>query len=115
MEYGNITPAWTSSTAATSASSIDFVVSPGADPRRITLEFDGAGLPTLGDSGDLVLRPEAGELRMRRPRIYQFRDGAQQPIIVVQQTGRVGFKIIDRRVAAARDRPRAGLLDLSRR
>ena len=70
----------------------DFVVSPGADPRRITLEFDGAGLPTLGDSGDLVLRPEAGELRMRAPSHLSVprRSPAGGPIIVVQQTGRVG-------------------------
>ncbi len=54
----------------------DLVVAPGADPGKIHLSFDGvAGLEL---DGDLVLRMKDGELRLRRPVIYQERAGRRQ-------------------------------------
>ncbi|MCU1235482.1 MAG: hypothetical protein JWP63_3449 [Candidatus Solibacter sp.] len=48
----------------------DFLVAPGADPRRIRLEFEGAR-EIRSDGGELVLSTAAGELRQRAPVIYQ--------------------------------------------
>jgi Beta-propeller repeat len=58
----------------------DFVVAPGADPAAVVLAFDGAREVRLDDAGDLVLTTGAGELRLRRPVIYQETDGGRQPI-----------------------------------
>jgi uncharacterized protein (TIGR03437 family) len=48
----------------------DFLVAPGADPRRIRIEFEGADRIRAED-GDLVARTAAVELRQRAPVIYQ--------------------------------------------
>src|SRR5262245_25356454 len=42
----------------------DFVVAPGADPRMITLAFEGADTLTVNSRDDLVLRTNGGELRL---------------------------------------------------
>jgi len=44
----------------------DFLVAPGADPRRIRLTFSGVAL-RLSPEGDLL----AGTIRLRKPRAYQ--------------------------------------------
>ena len=49
----------------------DFVVSPGANPGKIKLAFDGADAITNDASGDLVVKIGGAEMRSRRPRIYQ--------------------------------------------
>src|SRR5437870_4867982 len=49
----------------------DFLVAPGADPSLIAVEFQGASTAQLDASGDLLLRTPAGELRQRRPLLYQ--------------------------------------------
>ena len=49
----------------------DFVVAPGADPSRIRLAFDGADKVRVDKAGDLVLGTTAGDLRFRKPRVYQ--------------------------------------------
>ena len=49
----------------------DFVVAPGADPSRIFLRFDGADSVRVGDGGELVLTVGAGEIRHKRPLIFQ--------------------------------------------
>ncbi len=49
----------------------DFVVTPGADPRLIRLDLSGAKTTRLDANGDLVLRTQAGETRLRRPTLYQ--------------------------------------------
>jgi hypothetical protein len=50
----------------------DFSVAPGADASRITLSFEGAGEMRIED-GDLVVKTGWGELRHRKPRVYQVR------------------------------------------
>jgi hypothetical protein len=55
----------------------DFVVAPGADPSPIQLHFDGATDMTIDAGGDLVLDTPAGEVRQRRPHIYQDIDGSR--------------------------------------
>ena len=53
----------------------DFVVQPGADPNVIRLGIEGAQDVRL-EQGDLVLASAAGEVRLRRPQIYQQVNGA---------------------------------------
>ncbi len=74
----------------------DFEVAPGADPGRIRLRFDGAEQISLDEAGDLVLRTAAGEIKQRRPVIYQMAQGARREIAgryAIKQTGEVGFEL----------------------
>src|SRR5439155_4514335 len=45
----------------------DFVVRPGADPKRILLDFRGADKLEVDAQGDLVLHTPAGVIRQRKP------------------------------------------------
>jgi len=65
----------------------DFIVAPGADPRAIRLDFAGAREAWLEDNGDLVLKTDAGEVRQRRPVVYQEIDGERRAV-----TGRYWLK-----------------------
>jgi hypothetical protein len=58
----------------------DLIVKPGADPRAIRLAFDGVKSLRLDRGGDLVLRLAAGEVRQRKPRVYQEVDGGVREI-----------------------------------
>jgi Abnormal spindle-like microcephaly-assoc'd, ASPM-SPD-2-Hydin/Cep192 domain 4/Beta-propeller repeat len=58
----------------------DFVVAPGADPRAIRLDVAAVGEPSrvhrrgpveIATNGDLVIRIEGGEVRFRKPVVYQ--------------------------------------------
>src|SRR5687767_13677468 len=49
----------------------DFVLAPGADPRRIRLAFHGVEAQQLSPTGDLLLTVEGQTIRHRRPQIYQ--------------------------------------------
>src|SRR4051812_5673120 len=53
----------------------DFVVSPGADPRKITLEVGGAKQLRMDAEGNLHLGTAQGELLLQKPVIYQEKDG----------------------------------------
>jgi uncharacterized protein (TIGR03437 family) len=55
----------------------DFVLTPGADPSRIRLKFDGA-TPIVDASGDLVLSP--GDLLFHAPVLYQEIEGTRWPV-----------------------------------
>jgi hypothetical protein len=56
----------------------DFVVSPGADPTRIRLRFDGAESVRLDESGALVIGLGGREIRQPRPLAYQEAHGGGQ-------------------------------------
>ncbi|MBI4608799.1 MAG: SBBP repeat-containing protein, partial [Candidatus Rokubacteria bacterium] len=60
----------------------DFVVAPGADPGAIRFVVEGAdgAPPRVDGDGDLVLATAAGELRLRKPSIYQEVDGVRRPV-----------------------------------
>jgi Calx-beta domain/Beta-propeller repeat len=58
----------------------DLVVAPGADPGRIALAFEGAEHLRVDDAGDLVLAVAGGELRLRRPVVYQETDGGRRTL-----------------------------------
>ena len=52
----------------------DFIVAPGADISRIGLKISGVRSVHIDEQGDLI----AGDLRQRRPLIYQERDGGRE-------------------------------------
>lgn len=74
----------------------DFVVAPGIDPNKITLEFQGVEKLEIDARGDLVLHTSAGGIHQRKPYIYQVVDGKRRPIdggYVLKGPQRVGFKV----------------------
>src|SRR5262249_6132332 len=58
----------------------DFVVAPHADPAKIRFAIDGAKKLALEKSGDLVVTTSSGEVRLRKPAIYQNVNGARKEI-----------------------------------
>ncbi len=54
----------------------DWLVAPGADPSAIRFTFEGGGPPALDASGDLLV----GDLRHRKPVLYQQRGGERIPV-----------------------------------
>jgi hypothetical protein len=58
----------------------DFIVSPGADPNAIALDFAGAEGIEINPQGDLVLHTAAGNLIQQKPYVYQEIDGTRQQI-----------------------------------
>jgi uncharacterized protein (TIGR03437 family) len=58
----------------------DFVVAPGADPSQIRLAVEGTDKMELNAQGDLVLHASGGEVRLRKPVVYQEIDGARQEV-----------------------------------
>lgn len=76
----------------------DFVVAPGADPRLIRLEYDGAVSVRVDRDGDLILKVKGGELRQSRPVAYQEVDGRRREVAsryVVKGGRQIGFAIGD--------------------
>ena len=74
----------------------DFVVAPGADTRQIQLAFSGARQINIARNGDLVLRLATGELRQRRPVLYQMVNGQRRTVrggYRLHRNGRVGFRL----------------------
>ena len=74
----------------------DFVVAPGADPRRIGLRFVGADATTIDAAGDLVLRAAGTTLTFRRPVAYQHIAGRRHAVAVryeLRKGGRVGLRV----------------------
>ena len=58
----------------------DWIVSPGADPSRIRVVFDGADRLRIDKQGDLVIRAGGSEYRHKRPEIYQEAAGQRTPV-----------------------------------
>jgi hypothetical protein len=74
----------------------DFIVAPGADPRRIAFDVSGAQRIRRDVQGDLVFKTGEGEIRWHRPVVYQEKDGARQEIAArytINDTNRVGFQL----------------------
>ena len=74
----------------------DFEVAAGADPRQISLLIEGAKALEVDTAGDLVINTPAGELRQRRPEVYQEVEGerrAVEGVYVAQPDGRVRFAL----------------------
>src|SRR5207253_2984480 len=76
----------------------DFVVTPGADPKKIALEVSGAQKLHVDASGDLVLESRNGELRFKKPLIYQEKNGTRIEIAggyQIEKQNRVSFQVGD--------------------
>jgi hypothetical protein len=58
----------------------DFVVSPGADPAAIAIQFSGVGTIKISSDGEIVLDLPEGRLVQRRPVIYQNRGGRRTEV-----------------------------------
>src|SRR5712692_6105834 len=74
----------------------DFIVNPGANPKAITLGFEGVESLDLTAAGDLALRTPGGTIVHHRPLIYQEIAGARREIsggYVIKGATRVGFQV----------------------
>jgi hypothetical protein len=74
----------------------DFIVAPGADPRRIQIDVRGAKRLRRDAHGDLVLKIGEDEIRWHKPVVYQKKDGTRQEIAAryaITDTNRVGFEL----------------------
>jgi hypothetical protein len=74
----------------------DFIVAPGADPRRIAFDVRGAKRIRQDGRGDLVFKMGENEIRWHEPVVYQEKDGARQEIparYVITDKNRVGFEV----------------------
>lgn len=49
----------------------DFIVAPGASFKPVRISFEGARRVSVNESGDLIIETPAGEVRQRKPSIYQ--------------------------------------------
>ena len=58
----------------------DFVLSPGADPSSILLDFQGAAKAALDPSGELVMHTPTADLRWHKPVAYQEINGERKLI-----------------------------------
>lgn len=58
----------------------DWIVAPGRDPGVIQLAVEGADRASLTPAGDLILETAAGEVRLHKPVIYQWANGARHEV-----------------------------------
>ena len=76
----------------------DFNIAPGSDPANIKLEFKGAKNLSVDTNGELVLRTEQGEIRQRKPFLYQQFDDERREVsgrYVKKGKYQVGFEIAE--------------------
>ena len=74
----------------------DFVVKPGADAKKIVLNFNGAREIKTDAGGDLILASAAGKFGLRHPVAYQEGDDGKRHFVDVRfskKRHKVGFKI----------------------
>lgn len=86
----------------------DFVISPGADPRNIVLEFQGAAKIDLDREGDLLAHMPSRELRWHKPVAYQDFNGVRKAVTCsyIRKGGdRLAFRL------AAYDRAKPLIID----
>ena len=58
----------------------DFVVAPGADPKQIAFNIDGARKLRIDKRGNLVMTAAAGDVTLQKPFIYQDEAGQRREI-----------------------------------
>jgi sugar lactone lactonase YvrE len=76
----------------------DLEVAPDRDPSRIWLSLEGATELAVAPSGDLTFRAGGQPVTLRRPRLYQERDGVRLEVKGAYRLGagtRVGFALGD--------------------
>ena len=58
----------------------DFVVAPGADPKSIAFDVDGASAVHVDNKGELVLKTASGDVKFQKPFVYQENAGQRREI-----------------------------------
>lgn len=74
----------------------DLIVHPGADPANIRIATHGAQRVRLEPSGDMLLSSAAGDLRWKRPVVYQMDGERREPVeaaFVREGSGALRFRI----------------------
>jgi hypothetical protein len=74
----------------------DFIVAPGADPKLIKLEIQGADRLEPNRQGDLVLSTPNGQIRQHKPLVYQELNGRKQIIVgrySLKDKHEIGFEV----------------------
>jgi uncharacterized protein (TIGR03437 family) len=74
----------------------DFEVSPSADPGKIRLRWSAAKRIRLAGNGELVIETASGDLRQRKPTVYQEHDGKRTPVeggYVLAADGEIHFSL----------------------
>lgn len=76
----------------------DFVVAPGADPKKIEVEFDGVKALRVSPGGDLLISSRDGdaEYLQRKPVVYQIVNGNRVEVAgsyAVRGSNRIAFQI----------------------
>ena len=74
----------------------DFIVAPGANPRRIAFDVRGAKRIRRDAYGDIVFKVDEDEIRWHKPVVYQEKDGARQEIAArytITGRNRIGFEL----------------------
>lgn len=86
----------------------DLVIAPGVDPEAITLGFDGCDEVRVDADGDLILRTPIGDVRQRKPVVYQVAGAGKEPVearYVLTGSREVGVRV------GAYDRSRELVID----
>lgn len=82
----------------------DVVLEPGVDPDLLRFRIDGSDGVRLDDeTGDLVITTSVGELRHRKPAVYQPSSTGKRPVAAryrLHDDGVVSFDVGDRDIAA---------------
>ncbi len=74
----------------------DLIVAPGADPRAITISFEGADRMELNAEGDLELHLNGEVIYHRSPTVYQQGNGRRRAVTsryVIKGEKQIGFEI----------------------
>ena len=58
----------------------DFVVHPGANARQIAFDIEGASAVKIDADGALSIATAAGEIRWKKPNVYQRKNGVRQAV-----------------------------------
>jgi Beta-propeller repeat/PASTA domain/Dockerin type I domain len=76
----------------------DFVLSAGANPNRIAVNFQGADKLEVDGRGDLLLHIADSSVVLRKPFMYQEVDGVRREIAggyLIEEGQKVGFRVAD--------------------
>jgi Beta-propeller repeat len=74
----------------------DLLISPGADPGRVQIAFQGIEQLQIDAAGDLILTASGGSIRQHKPHIYQDAGGRKEVVTgsyVLLGQHQVGFSI----------------------
>jgi hypothetical protein len=74
----------------------DYLVSPGADPTPIAVNFEGVDQMQANEAGDLVLSTSAGPVELHKPVAYQVKDGVRKDVdarFVIRGRDQIAFAV----------------------